>query len=462
MTSHNSHPDFQRDYRDSKLAACLLAAVRDSAGKLIDLRFKLSNQALTKLFPNAGIVQHVELLSYLGLPYFPDLLEIASSVLDSGKADSFAIHTTDSRHPYRCRLYRTDRGELIITLSLLIERSKAARRDARQEGFPLEFFDSGPIKFIISPTSGRILEVNTTALNFYGWTRRQFRSLTIDQVDAGSAEQIAAGIAAVEERGYAILHVLHRLSSGELRSVEVHASTGRWNGERVHFSIVLERRADQKDLPRARAAAPATQACIDAGKCFGPFLERYSRFIPELEALMANMLPYGHLLSYGNGEHFLEFGGLSPNIGFIVSGFFRQYTLTEDGRDFTLGLYRPGQIIDTFAYAEFGKPCPLAFEARCASEVFIINRKFLLPLSNSDPRWWKLFYYNLSSRLITRNEREISLLSDDAATRYRRFLNNDEDAIPYLQSYHIASYLGVTSETLSRIRRKGRNRPSSR
>lgn len=440
--------------------ACLLAAVFDSRGDLVDLRFKKANSELLRQFSNIGILRRVKRLSLFDLPFFENLLAVSASVLEAGEPSSFDFVLSDSSQRYNCQLRRFTKSELIVIVSPL-PRSSRGNRKSQYDESPLHgFFDSGPMKFIIDPEGGRILEVNKPAMEFYGWTRNKLLSMTVSDLDAGLSGVVPDGILAIEKQGYAIIHAKHRNSHGEIKNVEVHASVGRWKGMHVHFSIVIERDNMGEDLGSPIDVLPAPKACKDALECFSPFIELYASKIPCLEELMIELLPFGMSMNYSKGQHFLEFGEISPKIGFIVKGLFRQYTITAEGDDCTLGLYKPGQILDTFAYAEFDKDCPLAFEARGDCEVFIIERKFLRPLINNDPRWWKLFYYNLSMRLIARNEREISLLTEDASARYQRFLVNDRDAFASLQNYHIASYLGITSETLSRIRTKDKGKSS--
>ena len=53
-----------------------------------------------------------------------------------------------------------------------------------------------------------------------------------------------------------------------------------------------------------------------------------------------------------------------------------------------------------------------------------------------------------------KERREKSLLTDNAETRYRIFLKEYPGFIDRFKHYHIASYLGISNVSLSRIRRK--------
>jgi len=58
---------------------------------------------------------------------------------------------------------------------------------------------------------------------------------------------------------------------------------------------------------------------------------------------------------------------------------------------------------------------------------------------------------------ILKEQREAALLLDDAETRYRQFLSDYPGLDKRIAQYHIASYIGVTPVTLSRIRKKMRS-----
>jgi len=59
---------------------------------------------------------------------------------------------------------------------------------------------------------------------------------------------------------------------------------------------------------------------------------------------------------------------------------------------------------------------------------------------------------NLERHIVSLNKRIINQLQLTAQERYDLFLNQYPDIEQYVPNYHIASYLGITQESLSRIR----------
>lgn len=187
-------------------------------------------------------------------------------------------------------------------------------------------------------------------------------------------------------------------------------------------------------------------------RSFDPFLEAHAD-IPYLRELIVSLIPHGSLASYAQGDHFLETGAVQTTAGFVLKGLFRQYKISPDGRDCTLFFYRAGAIIDSYPDYRIQRPSAASYEARTDCLVFCTDLTTLACLALRDHRWYRLFFYNTNNRHINLKEQGYSLRFEDAVARYKRFLSNYRDIVPFVKSYHIASFLGITAETLSRVRK---------
>ncbi len=107
------------------------------------------------------------------------------------------------------------------------------------------------IKLLIDADTGEIVDVNSAACNFYGYTSAEFKKKNITDINILPAEQVTREmkLAKSERRNY--FHFRHRLASGELRDVEVNSSRLQDQNRNLLYSIiqdVTERRRTEQAL----------------------------------------------------------------------------------------------------------------------------------------------------------------------------------------------------------------------
>lgn len=104
--------------------------------------------------------------------------------------------------------------------------------------FQSVFNAHGAVMLLIDPDSGRIVDANAAAAVFYGYARVDLRGMSIDQINIFTPEQVAEErrLAATAGRNYFIFR--HRLASGSLRTVEVHAQPFQFSGRTLLLSII--------------------------------------------------------------------------------------------------------------------------------------------------------------------------------------------------------------------------------
>ncbi len=102
------------------------------------------------------------------------------------------------------------------------------------------------VKILVDPSTGNIMDANPAACTFYGYTRSEMRSMRIQDINILSQEQVHDEMqnALHERRNYFIFP--HRLSSGEIRTVEVHSSPVEIGGRRLLYSIIHDRTEQER------------------------------------------------------------------------------------------------------------------------------------------------------------------------------------------------------------------------
>jgi PAS domain S-box-containing protein len=124
-----------------------------------------------------------------------------------------------------------------------------------EERFRQVFQNSAAVHMLIDPADGRIVDANLAALDFYGYSVEQLRQMNIREINSLSAEAQKREMAAAESGQKKVFQLQHRLSSGEIRFVEVHAGPVGYGKEKLLFTIVYdvtEQRLNQEELARER------------------------------------------------------------------------------------------------------------------------------------------------------------------------------------------------------------------
>ena len=162
------------------------------------------------------------------------------------------------------------------------------------------------------------------------------------------------------------------------------------------------------------------------------------------------------LKKYHKNDFFLEPKTIAVYSGFIVNGIFREFYIDANDREFNKAFCFKGDITGSYYDLHMGAPSGVGIQALTDSTVLVIRQTDFTVLSRADPFWLKVNYEIAHRLLMKKFEKEAQLLVLSAAERYHLLQQRHPDLEQLIPAYHIASYLGITAESLSRIRaRKG-------
>ena len=107
-----------------------------------------------------------------------------------------------------------------------------------EERFRNMFEIHSAVMLIIEPDTGRVLQANKAAVEFYGYTYEKLCSMSIQDINLLSSYEIEelGQLAIKQSRNYFIFP--HKIANGEIRTVEVHSSPVDSNGKKYLFSII--------------------------------------------------------------------------------------------------------------------------------------------------------------------------------------------------------------------------------
>jgi CRP-like cAMP-binding protein len=153
-------------------------------------------------------------------------------------------------------------------------------------------------------------------------------------------------------------------------------------------------------------------------------------------------------------EFFIRQGDRPRRIGYVVRGAFRSYIVTEDGNDVTKYFYCEKSILFSYAAYIQKTESTSSIQALEDSEILTARMDDLEKALDSDPDVASLFKTKLDDVMIMKDRQASSFKLLDSAGRYRQFLVDYPGLENRVKQYHLASYLGITPVSLSRIRKK--------
>jgi CRP-like cAMP-binding protein len=164
------------------------------------------------------------------------------------------------------------------------------------------------------------------------------------------------------------------------------------------------------------------------------------------------------------GEIVHHAGDVFSDFWFIKSGLARSYFIDINGKDFTWQLYFRGKskhglnhfMDDSVSYYE-NSGSMLSFEILEDSIFYVAQLKDMDDFLSTDKKWEHLTRIWLHDTYYAATyKRVISLMSETAHDRYKRLLEEYPSIFSQVKSYHIASYLGIAPQTLSKLRNESR------
>jgi CRP-like cAMP-binding protein len=152
------------------------------------------------------------------------------------------------------------------------------------------------------------------------------------------------------------------------------------------------------------------------------------------------------------GDFLTRAGAVADEVGFVVTGLFRKLHVTSRGKAIVRGFGGPGAIVGAYVSLLTGAPSYLSVEALCDSELFVLPWSELNALYRRHSCFQTIGRRLAELTLLEREARAHDLLTLSASERYARFRETHRELLPQLRAYDIASYLGITPVSLSRLR----------
>ena len=153
------------------------------------------------------------------------------------------------------------------------------------------------------------------------------------------------------------------------------------------------------------------------------------------------------------GERLSEPGQINRNLFFICKGVLRIVMQNENGNEVTHYFLKENQfctIMNSFTNDVIAQE---SIQAACNAEVLAISKNKLLQLYEQLPYLKAIIDQIIQQALLDKIQIRNAYLGQDSATRYQLFLSKQPEIALKVSLTDIASYLGITPQSLSRIRK---------
>ena len=185
------------------------------------------------------------------------------------------------------------------------------------------------------------------------------------------------------------------------------------------------------------------------------YLNSYKKISPELtdeelEFVKSNI----SILKLKKKQIFIHENEIQKSIAFIYSGLIRSYFIDENGKEINNAFFSENEFVTD--YLSFIKQQKTKYTFECLEDCILIS----IPFETVETAFDK--YKNFANfgrkiaewALENRKKKYESFLFETAEERYLRFIAENRPILNRISLSHLASYLGIERQSLSRIRSK--------
>jgi CRP-like cAMP-binding protein len=152
------------------------------------------------------------------------------------------------------------------------------------------------------------------------------------------------------------------------------------------------------------------------------------------------------------GSILIRQGQTVDKIFFVTGGCLRSYCIDKHGKEHTLHFAIKNNWISDYIAFHGDESATLTIECLTESTIIEFNAKKIFGMLTLFPELEPFQRGNLERLFVRLEKRILNQLQLSAAERYDLFLEEYPEVEQHARNYHIASYLGITQESLSRIR----------
>jgi len=154
------------------------------------------------------------------------------------------------------------------------------------------------------------------------------------------------------------------------------------------------------------------------------------------------------------GEHYISSGSASKHVAYVVNGLIRALYIDEKGKEFTIRLHWEDQFFTSIDTVLRNRPSRFTYEAFEDTVLLEADYHKFTAFVDMTPRLFAAKTFFLQQMLAEALDRIEKFILLSPAQRYRQLVEDRPDLAQRIPSKHIATLLGITPVSLSRIRQR--------
>ena len=185
-----------------------------------------------------------------------------------------------------------------------------------------------------------------------------------------------------------------------------------------------------------------------------PLLDYFDNFLPLSDEEKSVIDLYYKERKVKRKQFILQEGDVCIHTTFIVEGCFRMYTVDRKGKEHNLQFAVENWWIGDIGSFHSEKPSRLFIEAIENAVILQCKKEDQINLFVNHPKFNQIFRVLAENAIVSHQNRILQNISSTAEERYLDFMEKYPHFFNRISNVQIASYLGVTPEFLSTVRKK--------
>ena len=153
-------------------------------------------------------------------------------------------------------------------------------------------------------------------------------------------------------------------------------------------------------------------------------------------------------------EHWINAGDYCVELCVILEGLLRVYYIDQAGNEVNQHFYQANEVFAPISAIISNEPCQYYIQVLEPVKLMLADYNELYEVASENPDWLRLEIKMLQTVFLKNAKHEAQLLMGNGEQRFKWFRKEYPELLERLPQYHVASFLGITPVSLSRLRKK--------